>query len=111
MKKPNYLLSGVALVLFTVVFLLPFAFVFLTAVKTQADSALLDFSLPEQWQLWQNLKDVLVARDWRIALLQEAPPRWLEPLGRRCQASGALGLTSSHARRRVEGEGGRLPAK
>lgn len=31
---------------------------------------------------------------WRLALLQEAPPRWLEPLARRCGASGALALTS-----------------
>lgn len=36
----------------------------------------------------------LAGWDWRIALLQEAPPRWLEPLGRRCGASGALALTS-----------------
>ena len=31
---------------------------------------------------------------WEVALLQEAPPRWLEPLGRRCRANGALALTS-----------------
>ena len=31
---------------------------------------------------------------WDVALLQEAPPRWLEPLGRACRANGALGLTS-----------------
>ena len=31
---------------------------------------------------------------WDIALLQEAPPRWLRPLGRKCRAHGALGLTS-----------------
>ena len=37
---------------------------------------------------------VLTAGDWRVALLQEAPPRWLEPLCRRCGASGALALTS-----------------
>jgi hypothetical protein len=32
--------------------------------------------------------------DWHVAFLQEAPPRWLRPLGRRLRASGALGLTS-----------------
>jgi endonuclease/exonuclease/phosphatase family metal-dependent hydrolase len=31
---------------------------------------------------------------WDVALLQEAPPRWLAPLGRACRASGALALTS-----------------
>lgn len=32
--------------------------------------------------------------DWQVALLQEAPPRWLEPLARASVASGALALTS-----------------
>ena len=32
--------------------------------------------------------------DWDLALLQEAPPRWLAPLARRCGASGASALTS-----------------
>jgi endonuclease/exonuclease/phosphatase family metal-dependent hydrolase len=31
---------------------------------------------------------------WEIALLQEAPPRWLGDLGRASRANGALGLTS-----------------
>ena len=35
--KPNYWLSAVAIVLFAVVFLVPFAFIVLTAVKTQQD--------------------------------------------------------------------------
>ncbi len=68
MKKPSYLLSGLALVLFAVVFLLPFAFVVLTAAKTGPDSALLEFSWPEQWQLWQNLKDTLSARDYILII-------------------------------------------
>jgi endonuclease/exonuclease/phosphatase family metal-dependent hydrolase len=36
----------------------------------------------------------LSARDWDIALFQEAPPTWLRPLAERCQASGAMALTS-----------------
>ena len=32
--------------------------------------------------------------EWNLALLQEAPPRWLVPLCRRCRASGASALTS-----------------
>ncbi len=32
--------------------------------------------------------------DWDVALLQEAPPRWLRPLALRCAASGVLALTS-----------------
>ncbi len=37
---------------------------------------------------------VLAGEDWHVALLQEAPPRWLRPLCRRCGAGGASALTS-----------------
>lgn len=40
---------------------------------------------------------VLDGLDWQVALLQEAPPRWLGPLGRRCRASGASALTSRNS--------------
>lgn len=36
----------------------------------------------------------LDAMDWQVALLQEAPPRWLRPLGKRCGANGVLALTA-----------------
>lgn len=36
----------------------------------------------------------LAARSWDVALLQEAPPTWLRPLGERCRASGAIAITS-----------------
>lgn len=62
--KPNYWLSGIAITIFSIVFLLPFVFIFLTAVKTQEESARLDFSWPTEWQFLQNLQDVLAARDY-----------------------------------------------
>jgi len=65
-SRPNYWLSALAIGLFSLVFLLPFAFIFLTAVKTQQESALLDFSWPSHWQLLQNLQDVLAARDYIV---------------------------------------------
>jgi endonuclease/exonuclease/phosphatase family metal-dependent hydrolase len=37
---------------------------------------------------------VLKRIEWDVALLQEAPPRWLAALGSACRASGALALTS-----------------
>ena len=40
---------------------------------------------------------VLDELPWELALLQEAPPRWLAPLGRACRSNGALGLTSRNA--------------
>ena len=47
----------------TVVFLVPFAFIVLTAGKEQAEAALLDFTWPTEWHLWDNLHEVLTARD------------------------------------------------
>ena len=38
--------------------------------------------------------EVLGRERWDVALLQEVPPRWLEPLCRRLGASGAIALTS-----------------
>ena len=37
---------------------------------------------------------VLAGLSWDVALLQEAPPRWLRPLARSCGAGGAGALTS-----------------
>jgi endonuclease/exonuclease/phosphatase family metal-dependent hydrolase len=36
----------------------------------------------------------IAARDWDVALLQEAPPHWLGPLAERAGAAGAMALTS-----------------
>jgi endonuclease/exonuclease/phosphatase family metal-dependent hydrolase len=44
--------------------------------------------------LLDEFATVLAREEWDVALLQEAPPRWLEPLCRRLGASGALALTS-----------------
>ncbi len=57
-----------ALAVATVVFILPFLFIFLTAVKTKQEAALLLFTWPEQWQLWQNLVDVVKTRNYMLLL-------------------------------------------
>lgn len=64
--RPNYLLSAAAVLAFGVVFLLPFAFIVLTAAKSRTESAMLDFSLPSRWQLWQNLQEVIATRDYIV---------------------------------------------
>ena len=43
---------------------------------------------------------MLAGFEWDVALLQEAPPRWLEPLGRAAGASGLSLLTSRNEPRR-----------
>lgn len=47
--------------------------------------------------LLSEFSGLLAGWDWHIALLQEAPPRWLVPLARSCGASGASALTSRNS--------------
>ncbi|MFD1544240.1 carbohydrate ABC transporter permease [Nonomuraea guangzhouensis] len=56
--------EAIALVLATVIFLIPFTLMLLTAVKDQAQAADLDFSWPADWRIVQNLTAVIEARDY-----------------------------------------------
>ena len=47
--------------------------------------------------LLDEFAGVLDSFAWEVALLQETPPRWLEPLARRCRANGANVLTSRNS--------------
>jgi raffinose/stachyose/melibiose transport system permease protein len=69
-RKPrkNHLLGVLAIIVSAVVFLVPFAFILLTAVKTRAQSSLLDFSWPHQFQFVQNFVDVVEARDYMLII-------------------------------------------
>jgi raffinose/stachyose/melibiose transport system permease protein len=51
-----------ALVVAIIVFLIPFAFILVTAGKDQTEASALDFTWPTEWQLWENLQGVLTAR-------------------------------------------------
>jgi raffinose/stachyose/melibiose transport system permease protein len=55
--------EAAALVVAAVVFLVPFAFIILTAVKDEIQSADLDFAWPTHWRIVHNLTDVVTARD------------------------------------------------
>jgi raffinose/stachyose/melibiose transport system permease protein len=66
--RKNYLLSFLAIVVSAVVFLVPFAFILLTAVKDRQQASLLDFSWPHQFQFVQNFLDVLRARDYMLII-------------------------------------------
>lgn len=59
----NWWLDGVALVVAAVVFLVPFAFIFVTAGKSQQEAGQLEFSLPTEWHLWDNVVEVWNARN------------------------------------------------
>jgi raffinose/stachyose/melibiose transport system permease protein len=62
-------LTDVVLILtFGIVFVVPFIFILLNAAKTRQEAALLKFSWPTDFQLWDNLREVMVFGDNRMFL-------------------------------------------
>ena len=59
-------IDALSLVVIGIVFVVPFAFIFLTAAKTRPEAALFQFSWPSEFQLLQNLRDVLAFGDYRM---------------------------------------------
>lgn len=59
----RYWLDVVALVLATIVFVVPFGLIVLTAMKDSAEAARLDLSWPTSWHVWENISEVVAARD------------------------------------------------
>jgi raffinose/stachyose/melibiose transport system permease protein len=64
--RTRLILSPIFVALFAVVFLIPFAFIVLTAAKSQAEASQFDFSLPVHWQLFQNLWDAIRNRNYLL---------------------------------------------
>lgn len=62
------LLGVVTLLVFGIVFVVPFYFIALQAVKNRQESSLLNFAWPTQTQFVQNLIDVVQARDYQLLL-------------------------------------------
>ena len=66
--RPNYLLSVVAIGASLVIFVVPFIFVLLTAMKSRQESAELAFSWPTEFHFVQNFVDVIQARDYLLII-------------------------------------------
>ena len=62
------MIGGAAIVLTGIFFVVPFLFIFLIAAKPVAEANLLEFSWPENFQLFQNLADALAARDYLLVI-------------------------------------------
>jgi raffinose/stachyose/melibiose transport system permease protein len=58
--------GAAAIVLSIIIFIVPFAFIVLTASKTQQEASRLDFSLPTEWVFFQNLIEVVQTRDYLL---------------------------------------------
>jgi raffinose/stachyose/melibiose transport system permease protein len=56
----NIWIDVVALIIIGIVFVVPFIFIFLTAAKTQAEASLFEFAWPSQFQLVENIREVMV---------------------------------------------------
>jgi raffinose/stachyose/melibiose transport system permease protein len=59
-------LGGLAIFVAFVIFVIPFAFIVLTALKSKEEAALLEFAWPQSFHLWDNLVQVIQARDYML---------------------------------------------
>ena len=59
-------LDAVSLIIISIVFVVPFIFIFLTAAKTRPEAALFQFSWPSKFQLIENLREVMAFGDYRM---------------------------------------------
>jgi raffinose/stachyose/melibiose transport system permease protein len=67
MKRSLPLITGVAAIVASFfIFVIPFIFIVLTAVKDRRQSALRDFSWPNGFHLWENLVEVVTTRNWMM---------------------------------------------
>jgi raffinose/stachyose/melibiose transport system permease protein len=67
-RRRNWILSAVSILVSVVVFIVPFAFIVLTAVKNQQQASLLDFSWPSEFRVLDNLVEVVQARDYMLII-------------------------------------------
>jgi raffinose/stachyose/melibiose transport system permease protein len=67
-RRRSYGLSVLAIVLSFIVFVVPFLFMVLTALKDRSQASLLDFSWPTHFQFVQNLREVIEARNYMLII-------------------------------------------
>jgi raffinose/stachyose/melibiose transport system permease protein len=66
--KKNYWLSAVAIVASFVLFIVPFLFMVVNALKNRQEAAELSFAWPAQLQFVQNFQEVIAARDYMLII-------------------------------------------
>jgi raffinose/stachyose/melibiose transport system permease protein len=67
-RRKNYWLSAVAIVVSFVVFVVPFLFMIVNALKTRQEAAELAFSWPTQLRFMENFQEVLSSRDYMLVI-------------------------------------------
>lgn len=67
MKRSLPLITGAAAIVVSFfIFVIPFIFIILTAVKDRKQASLRDFSWPNGFHLWENLVEVVTTRNWMM---------------------------------------------
>jgi raffinose/stachyose/melibiose transport system permease protein len=61
-------LDVISLIIISIVFIVPFIFIILTASKTRPEAALFQFSWPSEFQLIENLREVMAFGNYRMFL-------------------------------------------
>ncbi len=61
-------LDAVTLFFVVIIFIVPFIFIFLTAAKSRSEAALFEFTLPSQFQLIDNIREVISFGNYRVLL-------------------------------------------
>jgi len=56
----SFWVDALSLLVIGVIFVVPFAFIFVTAAKTRAEAALFQFNWPSQFQPVKNIRQVLL---------------------------------------------------
>jgi raffinose/stachyose/melibiose transport system permease protein len=67
-RRKGVLLGSVSVLVALVVFVVPFVFILLTALKDRREANLLQFSWPTQIALVDNLREVIQARDYQLVI-------------------------------------------
>jgi raffinose/stachyose/melibiose transport system permease protein len=66
-RRPAHIIGGIAAILVSiVVFIVPFAFIVVNALKDQREASDRSFALPTTWHFWDNLTEVLSTRDYML---------------------------------------------
>ena len=62
----KYLISGLAILFSSIVFLVPFTFILLMALKDRKEASIRTLSLPTTYHLWENLVEVIQTRNYML---------------------------------------------
>ena len=65
-RASRYWIGGLAILVSSVVFLVPFAFIILTSMKDRKAASLRELSWPTSFHLWDNIVEVVKTRDYML---------------------------------------------